>query len=495
MTRLTPFFHALALVCLPGLLGCGDDAATGGAGAGAGGGGGAGGGAANPRWTSGERLKIVVQRAGDAEQFFSIQDTVLGQECDVSTAADGQLRCVPRARGSVVYADAACTQPIVASYGDPCAPQAPMTASQYEPDPSGCGLDWQRSFEVGAAITTPPPTIFMRDPQGGCYDAGVGAELFALGPEIPPESMAAISVVEEPRGDALRARWQESDDGFRLLDYVAYDVVHQNECTASDGFAVPVCAPFTLYGSTGYFADATCSGGGGLYVLSATDTCPTPTLGVVAQTDPTDACVYEPHVYVVGDPVSPAYVEDGLGGCVEQGDPNLRFLALGAQIPDEELPAVEWVDEGTGPVRLRSAYAAGAPLLRGGNFVREDGQLCFPYSFQDGVVRCGPPTLAYSGSGASRLYADASCTQIVVELYPSCGAAPEVAVVAGDDPDTCAFAAAIHTLGAAHTASVYRSTSPGACAPTTPTAGVTYRLVGERIPDDQFVAVTTETLP
>ncbi|MBL8741190.1 MAG: hypothetical protein JNK04_08855, partial [Myxococcales bacterium] len=116
MNRDSAWICFLALAASP-LAACGDDTAAGGGGGGVGGEGG--GASADPlemRWTSGSRLKIKVQRAGDAEQFAGVHDVELDAPCVILPAGDGSLRCVPSGQARVVYTDPDCTDAVATYY-------------------------------------------------------------------------------------------------------------------------------------------------------------------------------------------------------------------------------------------------------------------------------------------------------------------------------------------------------------------------------------------
>lgn len=471
-------------------VGCGDDST------GPGGGGGGGGGPnADPlesRYTSGSRLKIQVQRAGDAEIFNTVIDSQLDSPCFIEPASDDSLRCVPSAAASVAYRDATCTDPVVTYYPSPCGDDGPGAyAARYELL-EGCAGYRSHVYAIGEEISPTPTTLYQLD-GGNCYDMGASPRAFEVGDELDVDAMVAIELVEAPRGDALTVQYFHSEDGFYLIGNPIHDVARDTDCHPQMIGSKNACAPFGDYVSTGYFSDAGCTTEG---VIGGSSTgCEQSSYAV--GTESPDGCETEYHVYEVGEALTAVYVDDGVGGCAELPGAFPNPHAIGAQVPDDDLPAVELATEGEGEVRVQAYQAAGLPIVAYGNFVTSDGELCFGYAIDGDTVRCAPPTVAYVSVEPNRFYSDAGCTDIVVQIYAGECEAPEptAVVVASGVQGECTGTEGIYEVGASYTGTVYsHDVVSDACVEYPASDQYVYRQIGERIPNDSFVPVTIETL-
>ncbi len=484
------------VVAVSALLACGDDTASGGAGGSGGGGGEGGGSVTSQRYQSGSRLKVVVSRSGDAEQFSHVIDSELADvRCEPLIAEDGAIRCVPYGNGEVFYLDAACTQPVMVHFPNTCADGGPTSyVSAYEYAQEGCGVSLTaRSYRAGSAITSPPATVFQKDPTS-CYETTVGGELYEL-EELGADELVALDEVTEPRGDDLELRFYESDDGFRLMQSAPRDVARNVECYPGELGSATVCVPSAPSGKKPAYSDDTCTTEVASGAVSYESGCSKPTLSYVSEPDSADMCTSTSHVFEVGADSAEAYGLFGPENCSLLGGVDTEYALLGAQIPDDDFPAVEQVDEGTGPIRLRTHYAAGGPITPYGQWVTDGGAPCYPYAFADGEVRCGPPTRAFvPPPEGTRYFADDACTELLVEIYDDpCFdvSALGFAVVAGGGQ--CG-GFDVRVLGEAHSGAIFTQSGGPACFPATATDSAAYHRVGEPAPLDQFGLITTETL-
>lgn len=488
---------------------CGDGTSSGAGGTNAGGAGGAGaatatggsgaGGAAtnaSPRYASGSRLKARVVRAGDAEAFREIFDDQLQLVCEPQLDPDGVLRCMPSDNvQAVVFRDAACSDAIVADAalppgcpGDP----TPTYATAITVDASGCEpVFTARVYEVGAQLASPPATLYLRDGDS-CVEIGGTLEVFHELTKVPTSLFVPMEAVTEPRGPELTVTYLRSDDGFRLIEKLPIDSARGEHCLPLTLGTTLGCAPLRSFGITPAYSDMGCSvelGGG---VVSYPTTCTKPDAVIASAAVPQDQCQPELHVYEVSADVPPAFVSyDGF--CGPAGPPDASYAELSAQIPDDALPAFEYVDEGTGPIRFRTEYAGGAPITRNGEWYSSIGVPCSPYPFDDGITRCGPLPIARV-DGEFRFYADAVCSQLLTQIPNDVclppGASIEYAVVEG--AEACAGSQP-HLLGAAHTGPVYFQDAVG-CTEVPADPAVTYHLVGAAAPNSDFVEMTLVTL-
>ncbi len=484
----------LATILLPGLCfltACGDDGGTGAGGAGASGGGGAGGGAAIPRYVSGTRLKIRVQKAGDAEQYWEMYDSELGAACGPGLGTDGALRCMPSGYvGQVLYTDASCTQPVLQRSDIVCeldpAYGKYVTEARYD---AGCGVSsvMLRAFQVGADLTSPPATVYADDGVTCVAIPGLAGEFAELA-EVAPEAFAAFETVTEPRGDDLSVIYLQSADGARLIGDSPTDVARGLPCgpsPAGDGF---VCLPGVTTGAKPAYSDETCSTEVAAGALAYDPACAKPTLATAPSSD---VCSAERYLYQVGADTAESFTLYG-ENCGSLGAPGYAYAELGAEIPLSELPALEEVVEGTGPARVRTYRVDGAPATRAGIWISESGERCYPYLFPDGTTRCGPPTIAYAPANGG-FFADAACTQRLVQTYeqPCDPGPPAYATVAS--AEACGGISP-HFLGALHTGQLYYGDQVSGCSSSGSDPAATYYLVGDPAPVETFAAVEIVTL-
>lgn len=475
------------------LFACGDDSANGGGGQG----GAFGGGPDQARYASGTRLKVKVQRVGDVEQFFDVYDSELDTSCYPYPAADGSLRCIPNSLSlSVVYRDAACTDP-VAVFRPDCATQTlAKFVTAYDVSSVGCATQVAtRTFELRAKVATAPATTYTTGPEG-CYELGaVDGELYEVS-EMAPSTLAALSVVDAPRGDDLVVPYYRGDDGFSLLGDYPHDVKRDVDCYPGElgGVGgVQACTPIANYAQAGTFSDAACTTPIESPIVTDPEGCKASTMGILVTPDPNDECLGVTHVHEVGATVPEAYLSYDSMTCQPISYTPATYRSLGAQIPDSDFPAVEPTIEGTGVVRLRSYGAAGAPLQRFGQFIDEAGAPCYPYVLSDGTTRCAP-SIAFVGPAMyGRFYADAACTQLVAQVGSGPCAAPGSVKYAGVTGTDCE-GLEMRELGADVSGPIYFADTTASCSESPKDPLIEYHLVGAAVPSDTFPLMTVETL-
>jgi hypothetical protein len=108
-----------------------------------------------------------------------LHDRARDVDCFIGTAADGQRRCLPGSPiDSVFYADAGCSQPMMA--------MTVLTGCTTDPVPPREETFQGHAFAVGAALT--PAMIYSKASDGSCGLVGAPPSydrFFALGDEIP----------------------------------------------------------------------------------------------------------------------------------------------------------------------------------------------------------------------------------------------------------------------------------------------------------------------
>jgi len=382
----------------------------------------------------------------------------------------------------MVHAPSACGDEGPASY-----------ISRYDYGQDACVFSLTTStYRAGQGIASPPATIYVRDAES-CYETTVTGDFFEL-EEVSADELALIDETVEPRGDGLEVSFFESEDGFRLMRSALRDTVHEVACYPGALGDSRVCVPSVPSGWRPAFSDELCTTELSSGAVAYGQGCDKPTLAYVNEPAPPELCEYTAHIFQVGADTGPAYALFGPQSCGPLGEVDAEHALLGAQVPDSDFPALEQIDEGSGTVRLRADYAAGAPVTPYGQWVTESGAQCFAYAFSDGVTRCGPPTRAYvPPPEQARYFADAACTELLAEIYddPCLDIATlEWAVVA----EGGCGGLAPHALGAQHSGAIFAQGGGTPCAPATPADAAVYFLVGAEASFDQFGAITTETL-
>lgn len=503
MARFLRFGWISTVALAVGAIGCGDDAGTGasggggaGSGAEAAGGsggsdtGGAGGGTSeSSTMKSGARLKIEVLRTGDADTFSTFFDAELATTCTPLKSLDDRLRCYPSRSAFVGYLDAACTQPVAYTQSSSCNPEVPAFAVESVPthdDP--CNPTYgQRALEVGDPL--PPATVYALS-GSDCVEQGVSDEIYEATP-FDDEGLVEMDEVEESRGPDLAARLWTSGDGMRMVQFFARDVAGMRQCMPARFADRDRCRPIvaaTVIAPA--YSDGACSDEIPSGVATSFESCPTPAIAVRYDTSP--ECLSSVSFFDVGAELPAAYRVGDSATCQSLGG---ALHDAGAQIPDEMFPSLDRLAVGTGAVKAIHYQVEGVDVVAPEQHELADGAPCYPYPFEDGVVRCGPPTFAYvPASGGQRLYADAACTQIVVGIREGCPAPESMDyAVVGSELEGCATQQP-HTLGAVHDGALYSKLGSNPCVGYSRAPSYVYRLVGEAAPNGEFMEVTKVTL-
>ncbi len=133
---------------------------------------------------SGSRLRAVFYEASDgARQFVRFRDTQRNEDCDMVTAADGVVRCLPTPSltATVYFADTGCTVPVaLISAGCTGALKKYLRA----PAGAACAPTGSRIFPVGEMHTQ---TVYLGG-DGNCLPVGSpnGFDVYSVGAEISP---------------------------------------------------------------------------------------------------------------------------------------------------------------------------------------------------------------------------------------------------------------------------------------------------------------------
>jgi hypothetical protein len=150
---------------------------------------------------SGSRLKAKYLSGGDgSKQFlFEFHDTERNEDCSFKLASDMKTRCLPDGRKAELYADAACTQPVIAEK-----PACTYVVEELQPlPPNGCTMVLPKPrFRILTKSTTPVPgstIIYVNN--GTCQSLTVASNyegtLFTSA-EVAPTSFVEATAAVEP---------------------------------------------------------------------------------------------------------------------------------------------------------------------------------------------------------------------------------------------------------------------------------------------------------
>ena len=467
-------------------------------------------------YASGSRLHArVLDGGGDPVRFEGFVDTKLGVRCDFAVAEDGVVRCLPKGDWSTFFADSACSQPLIAAAPGCAAPppyvrlsSGPAASCTWEPR-LDAGPD--RVLAPGSPLGSMPPLYSTNGSSCGPATSmpAAGSTLYTAH-VLAPGTFVTASEATDPRGARIGARVLLAQDGaaevigyFDEKAHAPCDVIQE-----SIGWWSDLCIPTTMAWASDW-ADAACT----QVAADIGHQCPKPTIAVDATFMGT--CYSEPmiHTYAIGASLATAYESNGTGGCsaVTPGPNGEVYFATAAPIDPATLPAVSIKPIGSSALRTYfRASPDGVPVLPAGLGVLPNSQGalfrdvsrdadCWATPLADGSWRCVPA--AYVQLGDNRIFADAACTQEVVDagdFSPPCPpTAPVVAVRVGAascGSDT-ALVEGIYSLGTPMSGGIVYSMAQtgGPCLATSvPSGDRLYPLTGAVDPST-FPSITERT--
>ncbi len=141
-----------------------------------------------------DKVKAQTLSADDGARLAAVafRDSARGVGCIPQTAADGQLRCLPRGASASYFKDAACTRPLyVVPRG--CAAAATVSVQGAAAACTTSVHEWT----TGALL--PPSTVrYAPNGSGGCSAAGTtGDDIYDTGTEIPASDFGAVTLTQE----------------------------------------------------------------------------------------------------------------------------------------------------------------------------------------------------------------------------------------------------------------------------------------------------------
>ncbi len=364
-------------------------------------------------WTSGTRLRAVVDAVETARIFSSWHDVALDVDCDYALSSDGKTRCLPVNQGFSEYDDSNCTNPvgIVPTGGAPV---------KYLSPPHGvfvCGKGTEL-HAVGASYV--PAARYTFDGTSCVPDTSTptNTSYVHFGAVVPATTFVAATQVSDPRGTRLSAHQYFGDDGSRQ-DFEMLDKSRANaSCEVTDdGTGKVYCTPKERAYTEVFFSDAACTTAVGLHPEYAQQVCGRTPTAVQDSTGKVKVLTF----FEVGARITTPVYETNGASCQLVAGPTLvddGFYAVGAPLPLASLASLPVSNEGNGRVQLTVARtesgALGASL---GFFDSQKNIGCRKSLAADGKVRCLPNTRF-----DVRVFADAQCSQGLLTI--ATGAAP-----------------------------------------------------------------------
>ncbi len=350
-------------------------------------------------WSSGRRLRAVLDVAGTAKLFKLWHDDKLGLDCAFAPDSEGVERCLPALqRGYTSYGDPKCTKP-VAVFGaeDEVTPFALAPTYAYE---CGKGSDY---VEVGATATG--VTSLYNSSSGSCLASGtvVGTQIIKqLGAVVPPSTFVAASeTVREARDSRLAANVRVAEDGSRQVAS-HFDLLREADCNpesrATKGYA---CVPSELAFIEVFFSDDKCS----VPIAYHPGCHAEPTIILDASSPESNGGYFE-----VGAQVATPGFQKEAKICeakAPNGDPGSGYYAIGKEVPWSDLAQLRSKNEGSGRIAITVLRGESDELVARQQFF--DTQLnvnCSVGEAADLKTRCIPRT----GGASVYLYADAKCS-------------------------------------------------------------------------------------
>jgi len=143
--------------------------------------------------TNGSRLKATFVTGSDGSKAYVTTvwyDSQRSENCSFTVAGDGQTRCLPDGAAGGLFADSACTQPVLSM---PTGCSAPTYALTQTAASCSTTVGGTHVYSVGAA--TSPAGIYVQSGTS-CFSAGTGASGFvyySVGSEVPASSFVAAT--------------------------------------------------------------------------------------------------------------------------------------------------------------------------------------------------------------------------------------------------------------------------------------------------------------
>jgi hypothetical protein len=259
--------------------------------------------------------------------------------CAFKMAADGELRCLPRALGEVYYAGSCTSNELVwLPSVSPCAHEWGMT--------NGRDAIFRRTM---TPTTVSGGNVYFRN-GASCSPFSVGTTPVFVAEEIPSSRFVSGKITDEPRSGGMVARFVDGADGSRLLVSV-HDTARNTQCDFDADptrCLPPRRAPILLFSNSGCTQPIAAFQG------------TTPPDLLVQTLRGSDTCPVTDDYYAVGAalaPATPIWRRDAGGGCVSTPPSSTNtYYARGAAIAVTSFPAVKTKQEGSAPIQVRRHF-------------------------------------------------------------------------------------------------------------------------------------------
>jgi hypothetical protein len=350
-------------------------------------------------FVDGTRLHAIAYAApAGGKVFGGWRDTLRNETCRFVRAGDGKLRCLPEHRIAGFFADQGCSTPVLYN----SCPTVPEYASVGRDD---CGA---RMFKLTKS-RAPLPLFWMKDGMCGGVFPAPNLELWACGPEEPPEAFVAAEEILDPGGTDLTMRRYLAEDGARQV-VGPYDRTTKRPCDlvlGTGGLCLPSPTVTTSL-QIPLFADAGCTTR--VVAVKPGCTADTATSDLVAETTLTERCsTWNYAFHRVGAVVTTRAFYGGPNNCSPIPDNAVGpevFALLGEPYPLERPPRLKTTDIGSARLRVRYLEdEAGNKLMARGFYDAIAKTTCTPTPIGSDV-RCLP-------DASTAFYGDAACTRAV----------------------------------------------------------------------------------
>jgi hypothetical protein len=437
---------------------------------------------------SGSRLRARWQVADQAQRLVGWHDDKLGLDCGFEGNVFPQRRhaCLPSvAEVSSYFSDPSCTVPVSVAESD-CATTKPLYAAEGGGD---CASE-PTFFAIGESLNGKVYT--MEKDSCVAHGDGSSVDLHALGAAVP----ASTFVVATETHDDAGQMWLATDDGARI-PWGGWDGTRAVQPTLAEDGTMRWAPWYVWQAGQNDYADPTCTVPAARPVLPGQcqpDAVLSSGMGVPP---PPEQCGGPRASFLsIGARVDTSYAKIGTSCVAQPQSPGADVWLAGAAIPADTLLSSGDVRAGAGRVQVQYATLRGHPIRQTSpqlgsygepvpdTFVDvTSGLPCQPSAAADGKVRCMPvPEVEVA-------FADAQCTQPVVEL-PSCGAgAPSIVTLVKYSGSTC-IATTIHGYAVVGSPTQVFGFDPDGCRALYVPGGLTPYALGPELPAEKFVEVT-----
>jgi hypothetical protein len=355
-------------------------------------------------YSSGSRLRAVLEVAGSVKHFVTWHDTELDIDCSFALDAEGTERCLPGfGVGFTAYSDDQCKKPVLV-FGAADARPAYVQDPKYE---FTCG---QGAHYLEVGDTTDVAAVFA-DSGGDCIAGAALADyqvVATLGAPVADSIfVAAAKAIREPRDERVAANVRIASDGSREVTSF-FDLGREAECNplehAGAGYA---CVPWDRAYIEVFFSDATCETPAAYHPAYAQQVCGRPPTIIQESIPDANDTFFE-----VGDEVLGTVYRDDGATCepYESFDAGATYFGAGDPVPWSSFAPFSAANEGTGRIRQVTLRGGGDVLIARREFF--DSALdtpCGAVLSTDGQVRCLPQS-AYT----LNFFADSACTEGLV---------------------------------------------------------------------------------